>query len=236
LNRTLPTRIERVDVKVGYDLWAETYDTTANPVVAMDARDTMALLAPARGERILDAGCGTGRHLGALLEAGSEPIGIDFSSGMLSVARRRYPSVPFITGDVGERLPFETGYFDAILCALIGEHLTDLAVTFDELHRVLREGGRLVFSVYHPQMAAAGKEAHFQRNGTEIRLGAMRHTLDDYLSAMQRAGFQGISRRESLGDEQLGADVPAGASLLGFPVLLILLADKGRAEPAGSLA
>jgi SAM-dependent methyltransferase len=64
---------KRVSVQEGYDLWSETYDTTPNPVVAMDARHTVALLQPQVGERILDAGCGTGRNLKALLEAGAIP-------------------------------------------------------------------------------------------------------------------------------------------------------------------
>ena len=59
-------KVKRVTVREGYDLWSESYDTTPNPVVAMDARFSLALLQPQKGERILDAGCGTGRNLAGL--------------------------------------------------------------------------------------------------------------------------------------------------------------------------
>jgi SAM-dependent methyltransferase len=45
----------------------ETYDETPNPVVAMDARHTLDALAPKPDEHVLDAGCGTGRHLGPMI-------------------------------------------------------------------------------------------------------------------------------------------------------------------------
>jgi len=82
-----------VGAREGYDLWAETYDETPNPVVAMDARYTLDVLSSRPKELILDAGCGTGRHLGSLLRARSNPVGVDFSRGMLEIARRNYPEV-----------------------------------------------------------------------------------------------------------------------------------------------
>jgi SAM-dependent methyltransferase len=114
----------RVGAREGYDLWAETYDETPNPVVTMDARYTLDVLFPRPGERIL--GCGTGRHLSPLLRAQSNPVGVDFSRGMLEIARRNYPQVPLALADLQRPLPFESHRFDAVLCALIGEHLDEL--------------------------------------------------------------------------------------------------------------
>ena len=216
----------RVDAREGYDLWAETYDQTPNPVVAMDARYTLDVLAPRPGERVLDAGCGTGRHLGPLLRARSHPVGVDFSRGMLNIARRNYPEVPLALADLQRPLPFETGRFDAVLCALIGEHLNELPLALEELHRVLRAEGRLLFSVYHPEMAAAGKEANFELSGIEYRLGAYRYSMADYASLLEDVGFEDLARHEFLGDEWLVNSVPSATRLLGFPVLLVLEARK----------
>lgn len=216
----------RVSARKGYDLWAETYDETPNPVVAMDARYTLDVLAPKLGERILDAGCGTGRHLGPLLRARSNPVGVDFSRGMLDIARRNYPEVPLALADLQRPLPFENERFDAVLCALIGEHLNELPLALEEMHRVLRAGGRLVFSVYHPEMAAAGKEANFERSGVEYRLGAYRYSMVDYGNLLEDAGFEDPARHEFLGDERLARSVPSSTRLLGFPVLLVFEARK----------
>ena len=192
----------------------------------MDARYTLDVLAPRPGELILDAGCGTGRHLGPLLRARSNPVGVDFSRGMLEIARRNYPEVPLALADLQRPLPFETGRFDAVLCALIGEHLDELPLALREMHRVLIAGGRLVFSVYHPEMAVAGKEANFERSGVEYRLGAHRYTVEDYENLLEDACFEEPTRHEFLGDERLARTVPSAKKLLGFPVLLVFEAKR----------
>ena len=192
----------------------------------MDARYTLDVLAPISGEQILDAGCGTGRHLGSLLRARSNTLGVDFSRGMLDIARRNYPEVPLALADLQRPLPFETGRFDAVLCALIGEHLNELPLALEEMHRVLRAEGRLIFSVYHPEMAAAGKEANFELSGIEYRLGAYRYSMADYASLLEDAGFEDLVRHEFLGDESLVNSAPSATRLLGFPVLLILEVRK----------
>jgi SAM-dependent methyltransferase len=219
-------RIENVSARRGYDLWSESYDQTPNLVVAMDSRHTVRALAARGGELILDAGCGTGRNLAELLRDGCDPIGIDFSPGMLAVASRRHPAVPLALADLHSSLPFAGECFDAVLCALIGEHLTNLSAVLMEFHRVLKPSGRLVFSAYHPAMAEAGKEANFQVGDIEYRLGAVRHSAEDYHGAITGAGFRDIERREYSGDPDLARAVGAAAKYLGFPVLLLFKAVK----------
>ena len=136
----------RIDPQRGYDLWAETYDSTPNPVVSMDARYTPQLLAPRPGEAVLDAGCGTGRHLHPMVARGSNAVGVDFSLGMLKVARQRLPDVPLVQASLEQRLPFAADCFNLALCALVGEHLADLSSVFRGIYRVLRPGGRFVFN------------------------------------------------------------------------------------------
>ncbi len=219
-------KIERVSTREGYDLWSETYDSTSNPVVAMDLRHTVGLLAPGAGELILDAGCGTGRNLTPLLLAGSTAVGIDFSHAMLNVARRRLNNAPVAIADLQRALPFGGGVFDAILCALIGEHLSDLHLVFGEFHRVLRPNGRMVFSVYHPEMSAAGIEANFEREGVEYRLGAIHYSVAEHIRLLREAGFEGIQIHEFRGDRELVELVPSAARYVGFPILLVLTAEN----------
>lgn len=85
----------------------------------------------------------------------------------------------------------------------LAEHLRELDTALAEFHRVLVPGGRLVFSVYHPRLAEAGKQANFEQDGVEFRLGALRHTLDDYRAAFERTGWHECVLKEHLGDEEL---------------------------------
>lgn len=215
-------RFRRLDVRDGYDLWSSSYDATPNPLVELDRRHTLTHFAPRRGEHVLDAACGTGRNLRTLRAAGSRPVGLDLSLGMLHVAKRTVPDVPLIQADLEVDLPIRKETFDSVLCALVGEHLTDLAGFFREVHRLLRSGGRVLFSVFHPEMAAAGIEANFESSGVEYRLGAKRHTVADYMTAMQDAGFTGLDDHTFCGDEELASDVPGADKYLDRPLLLIL--------------
>ena len=221
-------KVRRVEAREGYDHWSETYDGTPNPVVAMDARHTLDLLGPKPAEQILDAGCGTGRNIERMVMAGSHPVGIDFSGGMLRVARRKTPDVPLARADLQKPLPLRADCFDAVLCALVGEHLDDLRAVFRELYGVLKPGGRLVFSVYHPEMAAAGIEANFERSGVEFRLGASLHKVDDYMNTIEDAGFKRLAHYEFFGDEALAGTIPVASKYLGFPLLLVIEAKKNE--------
>ncbi|MEV0701776.1 class I SAM-dependent methyltransferase [Saccharopolyspora sp. NPDC050389] len=218
--------MQEITTKAGYDRWANTYERTPNPVVSLDARHSIGLLAPKPGERILDAGCGTGRNLGAMLTAGASPQGLDFSAGMLAVARRAHPEVPLFEADLQEALPFAAAEFDAVLCALLGEHLEEPARAVAEFHRVLRPGGRLVFSVFHPEMAATGMSAQFEDAGEVYKMVAHPYTVDDYEGWIAGAGFAEVQRHEFAVDERLAEEVPWASWLVGRPMLLVLTATK----------
>jgi SAM-dependent methyltransferase len=98
---------------------------------------------------VLDAGCGTGFQSALLTELGWNAHGIDVSTGLLAVARRRLPGVAFAVGSV-EALPYPDARFDAVVCC--GSTLSfvdDPARALAELGRVLRPGGRLLLDCEH---------------------------------------------------------------------------------------
>lgn len=53
-----------------------------------------------RHAAVLDAGCGTGRVAAALAAAGHRAVGVDKDTGLLAIARDRYPGVPYVESDL----------------------------------------------------------------------------------------------------------------------------------------
>jgi SAM-dependent methyltransferase len=111
-------------------------------------------------KRVLVLGVGTGRELSALLDAGHEPVGLDFSQEMLTLCDRRARRVPLVLADFWQPLPFEAGRFDAAI-ALHGtlahppEDGASLARLAKELARVLARPASVVAEV--PTLAMADK-------------------------------------------------------------------------------
>ena len=90
----------------------------------------------------------------------------------------------------------------------MSEHLTALSTFFGEAFGVLKQGGRFVFSAFHPELARAGIEANFEQDGVEYRLGAEPHSSDDFLNRMDDAGFRDIRVRHYAADEALIGEIP----------------------------
>jgi SAM-dependent methyltransferase len=219
-------RVERPGVREGYDRWSQTYDATPNPLVSLDRRVTLGALRPVAGERVLDAGCGTGVYLAAICAARSRATGLDFSRGMLRMAQRRAPRAGLAEADLNRAFPVRRRTFDAVLSALVSEHLVDLPRFFSEAYSALRRGGRLVFSAFHPELARAGVEANFERDGTEYRLGAATYTVDDYLNQISDAGFRNLAWDEYRGDQELADEVTRARKYLDRPLLLLVRAER----------
>lgn len=111
----------------------------------------------ARGDRVLDVGCGTGvvaREAARRIEAAGRVIGLDLNPRMLEVARQVAPEIEWRQGDAGE-LPFEDGAFDVVVSQYALMFFPDQAAGLREMQRVLQAGGRLAIAVCGP-LADAG--------------------------------------------------------------------------------
>lgn len=94
-----------------------------------------------RGGRVLDLGCGHAGWLQPELKSAGLVVGADPDLQGL----RRNTSHPCRVAAEAERLPFAEASFDLVTSAFVFEHLEEPEVTLQELARVLRPGGRLVF-------------------------------------------------------------------------------------------
>lgn len=112
------------------------------------------LLGDVAGRRVLEVGCGAAPCSRWLRTQGAAPVGVDLSAGMLrhaaAVNARTGVGVPLVQADA-LRLPFADDSFD-LACSAFGAvpFVLDSAGLHREVARVLRPGGRWVFSVTHP--------------------------------------------------------------------------------------
>jgi ubiquinone/menaquinone biosynthesis C-methylase UbiE len=107
------------------------------------------VLGAARGERILDLGCGPGFFCAELLEEvgpDGSILGLDSSPQMLTLAARRCEGHDNVEFQVGEAtsLRVDDASFDAALCVQVLEYVPGVSVSLAELYRALRPGGRVV--------------------------------------------------------------------------------------------
>ncbi len=114
-------------------------------------------LALAAGDRVLDLGCGEGRHaITAYVNADVHVVALDRAERDVATARSRLADfdVPasthrrlnFLIGD-GLALPFGDASFDRVICSEVLEHVPDYRAVLGEVHRVLKPGGLFAVSV-----------------------------------------------------------------------------------------
>jgi SAM-dependent methyltransferase len=134
------------------------------------------------GERVLDMGCGGGRHAFELYKRGADVVALDMSEDDLREVRTMFqalePEVPTgarasaVRGDA-YRLPFASGSFDRIIAAEVLEHLPADADAMAELFRVLRPGGLIAVTVprWLPEMVCwALSDAYHEVEGGHVRI------------------------------------------------------------------
>lgn len=98
-------------------------------------------------KRVLDLGCNTGYGTKIIKASGADVIGLDVSPEAIAIARRRYGSagIEFDCTD-GDRLPFADQSFDIVTSFQVIEHLVDSSRFLSEILRVIRPGGRAIFT------------------------------------------------------------------------------------------
>ena len=112
------------------------------------------MLAPQRGESIIDVCCGQGVLIKRLLdEEIAKFTGVDASSRLIDFANSRHgndPKVNLIVADVCEPGAWADGSYDAATCLMAAHDVPDLVAMFSNVFRALRPSGRAVMVMMHP--------------------------------------------------------------------------------------
>lgn len=223
-----------LSVTDGYAVWAEHYDAEKNPLIFLEEPAMLALLGEVAGKDVLDAACGTGRWALRMAEMGARVWGVDATAEMLAIAQAKQAGnchkADFMLGSV-TKLPFVDGSFDLVTCALALSHVADLQSAISEFARVLRPGGQVLISDFHPFCLQVGWRAVFVQAEKSYFIANQEHLTQDYLNALWTNGFEVGKFTEEVVDDRLLELWPQAEveRFRGLPAVLILEATKKEA-------
>jgi SAM-dependent methyltransferase len=156
------------------------------------------------GERVLDMGCGAGRHAFEMYRRGADVLALDMDADELATvsewfaAMREEGSVPAgAEADVKQGdaldLPFPDGEFDRVVAAEVLEHIPDDNRAISELVRVLRPGGTIAVTVprWLPEKVCwALSDEYHEVEGGHVRI----YTGTELVAKLERAGLRLVGR------------------------------------------
>ncbi|MBE6123979.1 MAG: class I SAM-dependent methyltransferase [Erysipelotrichaceae bacterium] len=100
--------------------------------------------------KILDAGCGDGFFSNELASLGNEVSACDGSSELIKIAKKDFSNVDFKVCDLMEKLDYQDNTFDMVISSLVLMDIEEIDTFLKESNRVLKEKGKLIFTIVHP--------------------------------------------------------------------------------------
>jgi ubiquinone/menaquinone biosynthesis C-methylase UbiE len=205
-NRIVPPQNVKNAVPA-YDLWAAGYDDQPNNLMlALDEEIFNSLLSEITLSRkvIVDIGCGTGRHWKKILfHTPARIIGYDVSKQMLNRLMQKYPGAEthIIKNSRMPELADQSG--DIVISTLTMAHIDDLEDAMEEWNRILKPGGYMLLTDYHPESLAKGAQRTFEHNGKTIAIRNNIHSINKVNKLAGQLGLKTIRFSEKIVDESL---------------------------------
>lgn len=219
-----------VDITEGYDMWASRYDETPNPLMVIEEKAVAPFISDVTGKRAVDIGCGTGRYCVLLARRGAHVVGIDSSPGMLEQARQKIaPDCRFdVRCGTAETLDFPDEHFDLAVSAFTVGHLLTLEPVFTEAARVLKSGGQIVISDFHPYWVVSGHNysEFFDKTGQQYRIPVYPHLIEEYWSIFKKVGLCLDDILEPTMSDSVLEKVPFAKHLKGIPMIVVFNLHK----------
>ncbi len=179
----------QVSASEGHRLWAPSYDSGSNPLLALESRVMEARLDPLRPATAIDVACGTGRWLLRFEQSGINVFGVDACEPMLAQALKHKCLWGRLALGDAERLPFRSSVADLVLCSLALGYFRDLARVFDEFVRVSKCGATIAVSDLHPAAGKAGWERSFRAGEHRYEIAYFVRSIEHVRSAASAAGL-----------------------------------------------
>ena len=171
-----------------YDAW---YHTPFGALCHRLERDALFSLAGFKeGERVLDAGCGTGIYLSELISIGVKPTGIDQDEAMLGFAAKEKRLGSMLVKGPLVPLPFESGSFDKVLSVCTLEFVTQPEKAVCEMERVLRPGGMLLLGFLNCNSAWAESRLEKAKDPSSVWHGVRFFCLAEITGLAKSCGLR----------------------------------------------
>jgi arsenite methyltransferase len=177
-----------------------------------------------KGETVIDLGSGAGIDVFLSAKRVSKEgrvIGIDMTDEMLERATRNakeggYTNVEFRKGDIEETIPVDENSADVVISNCVINLTTDKVKAFKEIHRILKNGGRMVIS----DLVSDGKIPPKVSIDLEKWVGCIEGTLtkDDYIASIRKAGFRNVSVLEERPYMEGGEEETGGRKIVSMVV------------------
>lgn len=225
LSRLLPSRSPQTLSSLdAYARWATNYPPHAhNALMQVEQAAMLSLLPDLTGRVVLDLACGTGRYGLLARERGARTvIGFDNSTAMLHANPLTHIAI-----STSEAIPLAGQSVDVVLCGLALGHLPRLAPTMHEISRVLKSGGSVLISDFHPLIFLNGQRRTFTApDGSTYTVEHYAHLYADYHRAGQDAGLQITQVVEPRLGEDVAVRFADESTRTGTPIVIVYCLTK----------
>lgn len=190
-----------------YDLWSEEYDAQpGNLMLDMDEEVFSSLLGgiDLKGKRVADIGCGTGRHWPKIFKLQPSALtGFDVSSGMLQRLKQKFPEVYTSKIQDNRFSDIGDGVYDVVISTLTVAHIEDLEEALAAWSRILKAGGEIIITDFHPEALAIGGKRTFEHQNRQVQVQNYVHHLVKIETILLRHHFHVARRVEKTVDESV---------------------------------
>jgi ubiquinone/menaquinone biosynthesis C-methylase UbiE len=222
-----------------YEIWSANYDKQpGNLMLDLDDRIFSDLIEniDLKNKEVVDIGCGTGRHWQKIYSKNpSHLMGFDISGSMLELLKNKFPLA--LTQKTTDNLltSIPDSSLDIIISTLTVAHIENIEEAIGSWSRVLKTGGELVVTDFHPSLLANGGKRSFKHGSRSLSVKNYIHSIEKIKKTFYNAGFTLIREEEKTVNEDVRSYYEAKNALdvyerfKGLPVIYGLHLRKQRA-------
>ena len=228
--------VRETEPEAAYDIWSMEYDQQPdNLMLALDEEIFTSLASQISiSDKILaDIGCGTGRYWKYLLEQKPKSLkGYDVSKGMLNKLREKFPEAETYRLEKDLLPGINSSSLDLLISTLTVAHIENIKAAITEWHRVIKPGGNLIITDYHPTALAKGGKRTFKQGQTLFAVKNYIHTLHHIRDIIEELDLELIQLLEKrIDDSMLPYYAKQGAEKIfenfkGVPIIYGMLLKK----------